>query len=458
MQLGPIGPTVPKPATTLIASRPMRRVLRGFEAAATRSHDHAPFVVVLAAELEHGPSPEQLGAALLALQAQQPLLRVRIAESGGGYRFESGVEVPRLPLVVRERGARDDLWLEVAEEELNQRLDDRTGPLLRCTYLTPSAPSARAEILLTLHHAIVDAASGLHLMDQLLRHLAGEELDPSTRDVPTLQELLPRRFAGGRGLLRKLGFLLRQAADEASYRLLEPGPRKLAASSTRCHPLVAQLARDETSALVRATRRRRVTLKSAIDAAFLLAVLRRLPDVHRGRSRARLRYMTFAGLRQYLEPPLSVETLGGFIAMLRHTIAVHQDEDFWDLARRITGQVEKALRRGDKITSALLAETMIRLALRQSKHRMATVAVSYSGPARPRSQYGATRLRDLHGFVSNFGIGPRYTALSRLLEGALTLDVVYLDADMDRELAQTLADDVIAILRSAASSETPTQR
>lgn len=432
--------------SSLIASGVMNRVLSGFEAAAGRTHDFAPFVVVMAVQLDGGPTPADLGEALAAMQARQPLLRVRVAKSGGRYRFES-TEAP-IPLAVRSRAPGEDLWLEVVEEDLNHRIDDRTGPLMRCTYLPPESPAGAAEIVLGIHHSIVDAASGVEIVDQLLTHCATmEPRELPAASPPLMVDRLPRRFRGLRGLGRRAGFLLRQVAGETSYRLAGSSPAGPASRTTRCHPLVAGLDGEETSALVRATRRRRVTVKSVIDAAFLLAARRRLPGVS---GSSRMRYMTFADLRPYLEPPLSPEVLGGFISLLRHTVAVTGDDDLWSLARRITRQVERAMRRGDKFTSALLADSMMRIALGQTRHRMATVAVSYTGPAGLREQYGSMKLRGMRGFISNFGLGPPYTASARLLANQLLLDLVYLDSDMDRALAESLAEEILATLRLAA--------
>lgn len=420
----------------------MQRPLGSFETAAALSHDYAPFVVVLAAELVgRGPDPERLGEVLASLQERHPLLRVRIVESRDGYRYEDGV--PPIPLSVLERTS-DEQWREAVESELNRRLEDRTGPLARCVYLPPADETGRCEVILTCHHAIIDAVSCISLLDELLGASAGRAFAETASAVSTLspEERLPARARGLSGAARRLPFMLRALADEAAYRIRTGRARPAVPASTKCRILPRALSAEETTSLVQATRRRGVTLPAVLNAAFLLCVARHL---HGGRG-GPLRYMSFADLRPYLEPSVSAGELGSHITMLRHTIGV-DGSDLWSLARRITDQVHEALRRGDRLVSAALCDTMMRLALGQREHRMATVGVSYSGAARLRRSYGDMQLAGVHGFISNFDLGPELAAQVKLLWGELVVDIVYLDAELERSSAEALAGEILEMLR-----------
>jgi hypothetical protein len=168
--------------------------------------------------------------------------------------------------------------------------------------------------------------------------------------------------------------------------------------------------------------------------------------------------MTFADLRPYLRPPVPAEALGSLISMLRYTIPVEpgteEGESFRSLARRVTDQVADGFRRGDKYCALLLAETMMRQVTSQRSDRMAATAISYGGAFRGGSLEGdgPLRVRGLRAFVSNFEVGPEYTAQARILDGALQLDVVYLDSDMDAALAGTIAEEILDILRAAGGA------
>ncbi len=441
----------------------MRRELGTFETAATLTNERYSFVVVVVVRLAAAGSPERLRRALDALQRRHPPLAVRIVERGGRFRYEPE-GTPRIPLRVVER-AGEEHWREVTERELDGRIDAARGPLVRCTFLAPSEPSrdAPAEILLSFHHAVMDAASGTALVGELLDLWSATDGPPEpaaepARALPPVEDLFPPAYRGIRGAVRSAGFLARQTADEAVYRFRTRGARPApAAEPAGCRILPVRFSREETSALVRATRRRRVTLNAALGAAFLLAVHRHFPEARSDRARCRpMRYMTFADLRPYLKPPVGDDALGGYLAMMRYTTRVDggsgdsaesSAEAFWDLARRITDQVAAGSRRGDKLWSVLFSEKVMRMMLGQRAERMAHTAVSYSGVTRLE----ARGVRGLHAFVSNLPVGPEYTALARMFEGEMLLDVLYLDTDLDAPRARAVADGILATLRGAGT-------
>jgi len=448
----------------------MRRELGSFETAATLTHRHAPFVVVVVLKLDHGPSPERLAGALAALERRHALLGVRIVERAGGRFWFEPDGTPPIPLRVAERTGEEG-WIGVAEEELNGRFDAGAGPLLRCTYLAPPGPpdsaatgdpmpgGARGEIVLTFHHAAMDAVSGGALVEELLRLCDPEaELPPDGGPpapapgdaLPPVERRFPPAWRGARGRGRLAGFLARQLADDAAYRFRTRGLRRPPIPrSARCRVLPVELPEAATSALARAARRQRVSLNGALAAAFLLAVNRALY----GERAAALRYMTFADLRPYVVPPVVGGALGGYLAMLRYTARLGRATGFWELAREISRQVAAGGRRGDKFGSLRMSEWVIRTLLRRRSERMAATAVSYSGVTRLDRTFGPIELRGMHAFVSNFELGPEYTALARLLNGRLQLDVVYLEGDMDRALAQSIAGEILATLGEPAETE-----
>jgi Phthiocerol/phthiodiolone dimycocerosyl transferase C-terminus/Condensation domain len=439
---------------------PMRRELGIFETAATFTNRHARFVVAVALRLEGGPSPERLGAALAVLQRRHPLLGVRIVERAGRFWFESE-GTPPIPLRLAER-AGEEGWIGVVEGELNRRFDPTAGPLLRCTYLTPPGPTTgdrRCEIVLTFHHAVMDAASGATLLGELLRLCdpAGDPrpdeaaaVGPASAAPPPVERLFPPAWRGPRRRWRLAGFLARQLADELAYRFRTRGrPRASIPRETRCRILPVELPAAPTSGLTQATRRRRVTVNAALVAALLMATGKHLY----GDGAAALRYFTVADLRPYLAPPVTAEALGAYIAMLRYTARLRPGAGFWELAGAVSRQVAAGARRGDKFAAVWMSEWVMRTLFRRGSERMATAAVSYSGVTRLESRYGAIGVRGMHGFVSNFGLGPEYTAQARIFDGRLQLDVVYLDADMDRPRAQAIAGEIVDILHTAAESE-----
>ena len=77
---------------------------------------------------------------------------------------------------------------------------------------------------------------------------------------------------------------------------------------------------------------------------------------------------------------------------------------------------------------------------------MANAALNYAGSTGLVSEYGAIRLLAVHAFVSNFPLGPEYTAQVRLFAERLWWDIVYLDSDMSHALAEEIARDMLSTL------------
>ncbi len=440
----------------------MGRKLGAFESALTLSDEHAPLNVVAVLRLATGPSPEALRWALDALRRRHPLLRARITKRGGGYVFDRGRgDAVALRLAERD-GSR--AWVREVEAELGERIDLARAPI-RCVYL---ASGSECEIVLTFHHAIMDAASAINLCRELLAASAAADAghDPEIGEplalLPAAEELFPPACQGWRRRLRIGRFVLRQLGAEVADRWRAGGAwHPPPPGATRSRILCFELSEAETASLVRRSRRRRLTLHSLFDAAILLAVARRL---YPGRNLP-LRHLTFANLRPYLRPPVAAANLGACFAMLRFSSTVAPDRGLWDLAQEINARVHAANRRGDKYAFSLTSAAVMRHLIRSGRERMAATAISYTGAVRlgPSSRRRADNADDasrqgragdegrfpvqgLHAFVASFRLGPEYTAQVRLWAGRIWWDILYLEPDLDEAAAQGLADEIRSLL------------
>lgn len=419
----------------------MRRELGAFETALTLSDAFAPLNVVAVLRLARGPTPDALRRALDALQEHHPLLRVGLGSRGGRYIYERR-RAPVIPLRTAERTG-GDAWVREAEAELSDRLDAATGPLMRCAYLDNHG--GECEILLTFHHAIMDASSAVNLCRELLAAANSEKLPLGVEPRGLLnaaEDYFPPAFQGWRRRGRVGSFLVRMLRAEAVDRWRARGRWHIpAAAPTRCRILSFQLSETETGLLVKRSRRQRVTLHSIFDAAMLLAVARHL---YPGESLP-LSHLVFANLRPYLQPPVSEEDLGSYFAMLRFSTPLRPERELWELAGEINSQVHAASKRGEKFAFSLTSATAMHGLLRLGTQRMATTALSYTGAAK-LDPAGPFPVLGLHAFVSNFSLGPEYTAQVRLFAGRLWWDMLYLDSDLEEAAARRLADEIHALL------------
>jgi len=426
-----------------------KRLMAGIEHSLTISNEFSPFNAVCVVKIEGHLDMEKLRKAFAALQRRHRQLRTRIVAEKGSYFFAYD-NVGPVPVVSAERKSADD-WIAVVEDELDRRMDITAGPLLRCFFLqSASEPGGESEIILTFNHAILDASSGLPLLREFLRACTEEQVDLgpeiSEEGVLSARSLFPPKLSGF-GFIRAAGaHLIRQMADEAGYRWRARGCRKPPMKdSVRNRILPMRLSKSLTDALIRATRRERITMNAILTAGLMLATKRHLYPLRD----TPFRNITFADLRPYLGTPVSDSILGCYMGMCRFTIQMQDRPDFWKLAREVHDTIYKSNRRGERFLNSALSPGMMKMIIGTKAMRMGTTAISYAGPISMGEEKGPIRVRGLHAFTTNLTIGPEFSALARLFQGEIWLDCLYIDSDMDSQKAGQIAAEIRAILEEA---------
>ncbi len=428
----------------------MKRPLGNMEHALTLTGQFEPFSVVGVLRLLNGPTPEALRRALDRLQREQPLLNVGITAQGKRFYFTESTDSPPIPLQID--AWQDDMqWQTVAAAALNTAVNIQTAPLIRCTYLYQTGKNKVVDLIFVYHHAIMDAASGVQFYHRLLSLCAGEDVDEmgaSRLLRPAADEILPSEMQGMKRNGRILRYMAGQMADEIRYRrqLGKGRAAPLHVATARNLIVTRQLNKASTKAIVRRSRRQRVAMNSVVSTALLLAVHKHLYK----NQPLPLRALTFANLRPYLTPPVPNEYFGCYIAMLRYTLFCDENPDFWQTVQQFQAALSRSSKRGAKFPAMLMSKQLMKTLIRFQSFRMGTTAVSYPGPLNLQPTYGAIQLTDVHGFISNNRLGPEFTAFAKILFGALSWDFLYLDADMDQTMAETIADEVTYLLQTNA--------
>jgi hypothetical protein len=421
------------------------RKLAGLEHAMRLSDDVTPFNIVAVLQLAGDLPVARLRAALDALQRRHPLLQTRILTAGKEYFFHFDAAGP-IPLEVCERPT-EDSWITAAQEELHRPFDLATGPLARCRYLLGQSCG---DLIITIHHTIIDGTSAVHLFAELLSlcdgRAPGDAGETAEEGRLPAVALFPSPFTGLRLVRAEAAFMGRQMTDEMKFRWGSRGVRKPPIAATgHCRILPLRFPATLTGALIQASRRHRITLNAILGAGMMAAVQRRLYPS----PRVPLRHITFADLRPRLRSPVPEGVLGCFLSMLRYTVVVEREGDFWALARDIQESTLRAARLGERYLNHAMSPGMFKMLFGLRAFRMGATTLSYFGPVHLPTSYGSFEVTGLHAFVANFTVGPEYSALVRLFRGELWWDIMYLDSDMDAAGAQEIAREMQAILEGA---------
>lgn len=412
------------------------------------------FNVVAVLHIINGPSEETLRKVSEYLQRRHPLLGVHIEKEKGWYLYVSE-GTPGIPLTVIER-QNSGHWQQVVEEELSRKFDVFFGPLVRFTYLTDPKGQKESEIIVTFQHSLIDAVSGGSLLHEILSVCEAIESRGSIdtfkifEPLPAVDAFFPPAFKGFRRKWNLFLFMLRQIGDEFLFQLRTRGRRKATVHlEGTCKILPMKLSKELTSAILKSSRKRGITLNNLLNAAILMVVQKHL---YAGQGLP-LRLINTADLRPYLIPPLDAGYFGSYFSMMRFTVRVKENPNVWELARELNDLIYASLKRGDKFCAVLFSYRMMRMLFRFKSFRMAAAALSFTGSLEMEKSYGKIEVRDFHAYPSNFVVGPEYSAAVRLFNDQIYWDILYLDSDMDQNRAVVLADDIRTILESAVEEE-----
>lgn len=420
----------------------MLRKLGILEKAMLISNRHAPFNIVSVLRLENAPSPDEVKAALTVLQKRYPLLGARIVERNNRPYFEA-LPVKDFSFKTIER-ANAESWRNVAEKELAAGHDSAAGPLFRAVYLYRDG---FGDLVLSVHHAIMDAVSGVNLLDELLRLCAGDVTSLPTLEItPAMEERFPLPYKGPWRGIATMKYALSQMADTFRYQWRNRDKRmphvRLGGRGSTATLILSE---DLVDSLSRQGRKRGITLNTLMNAALMLATNRHLY----GGKPVTMRTFTFGDLRPFTEPPTPPESLANYMSLLGITIDVSRNQDFWALAKELQTKIYRTLKSGDKFNAVLMSEMLLKMITRTKFMRFGATALSYSGVVSLEKQYGEIEVIGLHGFVSGYDLGPEMASQARLFNDRVWWDFIYLDTDMDAALAEKIIGEVKTILEEA---------
>jgi hypothetical protein len=213
----------------------------------------------------------------------------------------------------------------------------------------------------------------------------------------------------------------------------------------RGHVLSIQLPKDLVEALLHRSRQEEVTLNSTLNAAMMIAVNR---EIYAGQ-RVPMRTFSLANLRTYVDPPLSDEELACYVSTLRYTVQMEGGIDFWTLAGDLHKKIYVSIKSGDIFVTAAMTELLIQMITELKSFRMSATALNYNQAVPIDTNYGSIKVTGVHGFASAYDLGPELSAQVHIFNNQLFCDFVYLDADMTRDEAVAIAEEIRTILSHA---------
>ena len=252
---------------------------------------------------------------------------------------------------------------QVDQHELGTSLDWHSGPLVRIVDVVLDSSEEAHDLVLTVSHIIADGTTALLLLRRLVEHAdrvaAAAPVDDFVVSRPVIgapEDLLPARYRGPRGIARLAAIGL---ADGLSTALVRP--RRLMPES----PVNPSCRRTRLI--------RRALSSTQLDAAgtslpiggshCALRARRRDGDgdrAHRGARRFGTNLYRLADrLRAELDPPVSADEAGAYVATVPSIVCFGGDRDVWSIARQLNRSLGRRRRFGQHL--ALLSASRLSL-------------------------------------------------------------------------------------------------
>lgn len=442
----------------------MERELSAGERVMWMAHQVGCANCVFTAHVSGDLDERALRTALDLLPLRHSLLGTRI-EVRGRTPFFVSENVPPIPLRVILRQSDDD-WHAEAERELNDSLMMSQGPLLRAVLIKSDMKS---ELIITCHHVIADAKSGVNLISELL-DLAGQivEGNPSPKvtalpEHPPVEEILPIHTRGLSGLLKAAAFISRQLSNALIQRPRHL-PRDSDAMPQDCRARFVQslLSAEETEALLVRCREQGTTVQGAVCAAVLKAVAGQIHDMQADDKPLTLTCASAVDLRSVLSRSIKDE-LGNFVSIAVTAHRVSMETPFWNLARAVKGDLRRAVGRGEPAVSLGLLDKFLPrkikpadLMKRIAKFNSPVVATNLGVIDIPE-RYGPISLQWIHPALSMTAFPESFEVCIATYRNQLGMNFCYSEPALSRVRILKLAGDVTRTLRQAAALRTASQ-
>jgi NRPS condensation-like uncharacterized protein len=282
---------------------------------------------------------DQINEALKAVQAEQPLLRARIALIDGHYWFKP-VATKDFPLKA-QTGPLMGWRNQVAAQLDTPFVDD--APLARFFWFDGHGKKAVAAM--AFHHSIADGKSGMDVFIEVLRRAGGEDSPLRYRRAhPSAQDLdLIKSKTAWQSSLQRLKYWLKQGRSVLKFPKQLPGFDMSIKAERDIKIIPFQVSATSSAALLDACRAHGTTVHGALGAAQILA----LNDEFDTAEDRYLALNSLADLRGVLKGDLTEFDLGLYIATLTTVHEVAAEPDFWALAIDIRSQLQSILQSGD---------------------------------------------------------------------------------------------------------------
>ncbi len=386
---------------------------------------------------------EPLRAALASLQSRHPRLRARITESSDGrHLFQFLATPPPLPFTIQD--VETDLvpWQEEASRLMSAPLDPAVHPLTRMLVLR-NRKQSQCDVIFVAFHAIADGRSVFRLLADLFEYYERAERNGPPGPVSSLPISTRTRAETTGSLLRRTAVMAhlirRRRANRKGIWTSLPHAEGVPPHRLLAHSVFSE---KDTMALARRCRKEQTTIYGALFAAGACGLLATLPE-----RQLRIKCRFPMDIRKKLSGssgPVTEDDLGNFFSGYENVYTIDGRSSFWDIARRVYGDVRSFTDGGGPSLVYNLVRS-VKLPYKPQTLKRGTMFVSNYGVAAVRDCYGGLSLEECAIVFKNDLVGPALMVQSVVLQRRLNISLGAVD--VPEEFWARLREEIVAGLR-----------
>ncbi|MEJ2353295.1 MAG: condensation domain-containing protein [Anaerolineales bacterium] len=300
-----------------------------------RFFTRSPFsIITMVARIKGNVSEEMLKNAVAKVQQRHALLRVRIKDDNDHTQWFTSEGVREIPIEIVPRKSEND-WIKIHTEVLKVPFEFETHPAIR--FIQVQSPGI-SELIILCHHIICDGMSLAYLARDLMVHLGDPAREVEVLPTPPAIDLnnLPSDVSQS-GLAKFLINRMNQKWAEESvffdhedYRIVTK-----AYWDNYNHELFSiELSEAETSALIARCRKEKITVNSALTAAFSGA-----QSFVEGERPYHAKIVVAANLRDRIPNPAG-QGMGMYVGGVELKFKYNHKRSFWESARRFHNKIQ----------------------------------------------------------------------------------------------------------------------
>ncbi|MBD2683080.1 MULTISPECIES: phthiocerol/phthiodiolone dimycocerosyl transferase family protein [Nostoc] len=398
--------------------------------------------VVIVSQILGFLDEEIIRQSLDLVQSCHPRLNSHIIGSLDNLRFRTeGTEKIPLQIIINSEL---EYWQKVVVNELSKKIESQKV-LLRAILLKPDKESNINYLITTVHHAIIDAISGIYLHSEILRYC---QKIVSSSQIPTVSKLRP--LPSLEELMANVTTENTETQKSTQQPHTLPLEHYVSHQQRSCRLIHRQLVAKLTNQIINSCKNEKVTVHGAICAAMMLALAK---EIRKDNRDLYFSCRSSVDMRRRVNPPIGDENIAMIVSALTSFHTLTNKTSFWDLAREVTQQIKARLKTQEIYNVILSYKNKAEYVLEHPELVSFSIFVTNVGKVKIPSDYSPFQLKEITYLLSTTVMGNVFSVAVSTFHEKMTLNFMFTQPLISDETANNLVNKALSYLLMVSTKE-----